>query len=207
MNSSKIRRLSLLLRRDSGLGSHWRVPYARHGPSSSSARLPLVSEGHHGGMSPSRVTFYVRQRTRSGNNFLEAMRHARAPIGSLAPRITADHEAGPKYARGMLVEPAWAAARAPGLLRAFFLQETAPAAVSMSLLSATAASSRCSSAFAEQRRKLRGGRVGALHAEEAARSGAESGVLKAARGQRGAAPRVYNIKSHRDQERRWGEYA
>ena len=52
----------------------------------------------------------------------------------LIGRIT---KQGRGHARGMLVEAAWAAARAPGPLRAFFLQ-SAPAAVSMSPLSATA---------------------------------------------------------------------
>ena len=41
---------------------------------------------------------------------------------------------GRGHARGMLVEAACAAARAPGPLRAFFLRVPAPAAVSMSAI-------------------------------------------------------------------------
>ena len=77
----------------------------------------------------------------------------------------------------MLVEAAWAAARAPGPLRAFFLRESAPAASQHVAAVATARKlavliwhllSKESESYVWARP--------ALHARKLPRSGAESGV-------------------------------
>ena len=107
-------------------------------------------------------------------------------------------------ARGMLVEAAWAAARAPGPLRAFFLrvrarrgQHVAAVATArkLAVLIWHLLSKGESYAWARP----------ALHARKLRDLELKAGY-KAERGQRGAA-HAYNIKSHRDQERRWVEQA
>ena len=111
---------------------------------------------------------------------------------------------GRGHARGMLVEAAWAAARAPGPLRAFFLRVRARGGQHVA-------------AFATARKLAvliwhllsKGERYvwarPALHARKLRDLELKAGY-KTARGQRGVA-HAYNIKSHRDQERRWVEQA
>ena len=102
----------------------------------------------------------------------------------------------------MLVEAAWAAARAPGPLRAFFLrvrarrgQHVAAVATARKLAVIIGILLRKGESYAWARP--------ALHARKLRDLELKAGY-KAERGQRGAAY-AYNIKSHRDQERRWVE--
>ena len=111
---------------------------------------------------------------------------------------------GRGHARGMLVEAAWAAARAPGPLRAFFLrirarrgQHVAAVATARKLTVIiwhllTKGESYVWARPSLHAKKLRDLELKAGH--------------KAARGQKGAAY-AYNIKSHREEERRWVEQA
>jgi transposase len=111
---------------------------------------------------------------------------------------------GRGHARGMLVEAAWAAARAPGPLRAFFLrvrsrrgQHVAAVATArkLAILIWHLLSKGESYLWARP----------ALHAKKVRDLELKAGH-QAARGQKGAA-HAYNLKSHRDQERRWVEQA
>ena len=111
---------------------------------------------------------------------------------------------GRGHARGMLVEAAWAAARAPGPLRAFFLrvrarrgQHVAAVATARKLVVIIWYLLRKGESYAWARP--------ALHAKKLRDLELKAGH-KAERGQRGSAC-AYNIKSHRDQERRWVEQA
>ena len=111
---------------------------------------------------------------------------------------------GRGHARGMLVEAAWAAARAPGPLRAFFLrvrarrgQHVAAVATARKLAVIIWHLLRKGESYAWARP--------ALHAKKLRDLELKAGY-KAQRGQRGAA-HAYNAKSHRDQERRWVEQA
>jgi transposase len=111
---------------------------------------------------------------------------------------------GRGHARGMLVEAAWAAARAPGPLRAFFLrvrarrgQHVAAVATARKLAVVIWHLLKKDESYVWTRpslhaRKLRDLELRAGH--------------KPARGQKGAA-HAYNIKSHREEERRWVEQA
>jgi transposase len=111
---------------------------------------------------------------------------------------------GRGHARGMLVEAGWAAARAPGPLRSFFLrvqsrrgQHVAAVATARKLAILiwhllTKGESYLWARPALHARKLRDLELRAGH--------------QPARGQRGTA-HAYNIKSHRDEERRWVEQA
>jgi transposase len=111
---------------------------------------------------------------------------------------------GRGHARGMLVEAAWAAARAPGPLRGFFLrvqtkrgQHVAAVATARKLAILiwhllTKNESYLWARPALHARKLRDLELRAGH--------------KSARGQKGTA-HAYNLKSQRDQERRWVEQA
>ena len=111
---------------------------------------------------------------------------------------------GRGHARGMLVEAAWAAARAPGPLRGFFLrvqtkrgQHVAAVATARKLAILiwhllTKNESYLWARPALHARKLRDLELRAGH--------------KPARGQKGTA-HAYNRKSQRDQERRWVEQA
>jgi hypothetical protein len=110
---------------------------------------------------------------------------------------------GRGHARGMLVEAAWAAARAPGPLRAFFLrvrarrgQHVAAVATARKLAVIIWRLSKGES-YARSRPSL--------HAKKLRDLELKAGH-KSERGQEGAA-HAYNIKSHRDQERRWVEQA
>jgi hypothetical protein len=111
---------------------------------------------------------------------------------------------GRGHARGMLVELAWAAARAPGPLRAFFLrvssrrgQHVAAVATARKLAVLIWHLLRKGESYLWARP--------ALHAKKMRELELKAGY-PAARGQKGAA-HAYNLKSHRDQERRWVEQA
>jgi transposase len=111
---------------------------------------------------------------------------------------------GRGHVRGMLVEAAWAAARAPGPLRAFFLrvgarrgQHVAAVATARKLAVLIGHLLSKGESYVWARR--------ALHARKLRDLELKAGY-KAARGKRGAA-HAYNIKSHRDQGRRWVEQA
>ena len=104
----------------------------------------------------------------------------------------------------MLVEAAWAAARAPGPLRAFFLrvrarrgQHVAAVATARKLAVLIWHLLRKGESYLWARP--------ALHARKVRDLELKAGH-KAARGQKGAA-HAYNIKALRDEERRWVEQA
>ena len=111
---------------------------------------------------------------------------------------------GRGHARGMLVEAAWAAARAPGPLRAFFLrvrarrgQHVAAVATARKLAVIIWHLLRKGESYAWARPSL--------HAKNLRDLELKAGH-KAERGRKGAA-NACNIESHRDQERRWVEQA
>src|SRR5918997_1179958 len=111
---------------------------------------------------------------------------------------------GRGHARGMLVEAAWAAARAPGPLRAFFLrvssrrgQHVAAVATARKLAVVVWHLLRKGQSYLWARP--------ALHAKKVRDLELKAGH-KSARGQKGAA-HAYNLKSHRHEERRWVEQA
>ena len=111
---------------------------------------------------------------------------------------------GRGHARGMLVEAAWAAARAPGPLRAFFLrirarrgQHVAAVATARKLAVVIWHLLHKGESYVWARP--------ALHARKVRDLELRAGY-KAERGQKGAA-HAYNIKAHREQERRWVEQA
>jgi transposase len=111
---------------------------------------------------------------------------------------------GRGHARGMLVEAAWAAARAPGPLRAFFLrvrarrgQHVAAVATARKLAVVIWHLLTKGESYAWARPSL--------HAKKLRDVELKAGS-KAVRGQKGAA-HAYNIKSHREEERRWVEQA
>jgi len=111
---------------------------------------------------------------------------------------------GRGHARGMLVEAAWAAARAPGPLRAFFLrvrarrgQHVAAVATARKLAVVIWHLLTKGESYAWARPSL--------HAKKLRDVELKAGS-KTARGQKGAA-HAYNIKSHREEERRWVEQA
>ena len=104
----------------------------------------------------------------------------------------------------MLVEAAWAAARAPGPLRAFFLRVSSRRGQHV----AAVATARKLAVLIWH--LLRKGQSclwarPAQHAKKMRDLELKAGH-PAARGQKGAA-HAYNLKSHRDQERRWVEQA
>jgi transposase len=111
---------------------------------------------------------------------------------------------GRGHARGMLVEAAWAAARAPGPLRAFFLRVSSrrgqhvAAVATARKLAVLIWHLLCKGESYLWARP-------ALHAKKMRELELKAGH-PAARGQKGAA-HAYNLKSHRDQERRWVEQA
>lgn len=111
---------------------------------------------------------------------------------------------GRGHARGMLVEAAWAAARVPGPLRAFFQrvrtrrgQHVAAVATARKLAVLIWHLLRKGESYLWARP--------ALHARKMRNLELKVGH-KPARGQRGAA-HAYNLRSHREQERRWVEQA
>jgi transposase len=111
---------------------------------------------------------------------------------------------GRGHARGMLVEAAWAAVRAPGPLRAFFLrirarrgQHVAAVATARKLAVLTWHLVSKGESYAWARP--------ALHARKLRDLELKAG-LPAKRGERGAA-HAYNVKANREEERRWVEQA
>ena len=111
---------------------------------------------------------------------------------------------GRGHSRGMLVEAAWAAARAPGPLRAFFLrvrsrrgQHVAAVATARKLAVVIWHLLVKGESYVWARPSL--------HAKKLRDLELKAGS-KAARGQKGTA-HAYNLKSHRDEERRWVEQA
>ena len=111
---------------------------------------------------------------------------------------------GRGHARGMLVEAAWAAARAPGPLRAFFLrvrarrgQHVAAVATARKLAVVIWHLLMKGESYAWARPSL--------HAKKLRDVELKAGH-RPARGQKGPA-HAYNIKSHREEERRWVEQA
>jgi transposase len=111
---------------------------------------------------------------------------------------------GRGHARGMLVEAAWAAARAPGPLRAFFLrvrarrgQHVAAVATARKLTIVIWHLLTKGESYVWARPSL--------HAKKLRDLELKAGY-KAARGQKGMA-HAYNLKSHREEERRWVEQA
>ena len=111
---------------------------------------------------------------------------------------------GRGHARGMLVEAAWAAARAPGPLRAFFLRVRARRGQHVAAVATARKLAVLIWHLLSKGESYVWARP-ALHARKLRDLELKAGY-KTARGQRGAA-HAYNIKSHRDQERRWVEQA
>ena len=115
---------------------------------------------------------------------------------------------GRGHARGMLVEAAWAAARAPGPLRAFFLrvrarrgQPVAAVATARKLAVVIWHLLAKGESYVWSRPSLHAKKLRDLELQAGHKAG-----HKAARGQKGAA-HAYNIKALRDEERRWVEQA
>ncbi len=104
----------------------------------------------------------------------------------------------------MLVEAAWAAARAPGPLRAFFLRVRARRGQHVAAVATARKLAVLIWHLLSKGESYVWARP-ALHARKLRDLELKAGY-KAERGQRGAA-HAYNIKSHRDQERRWVEQA
>ena len=111
---------------------------------------------------------------------------------------------GRGHARGMLVEAAWAAARAPDPLRAFFLRVRARRGQHVAAVATARKLAVLIWHLLSKDESYVWARP-ALHARKLGDLALKAGY-KTARGQRGAA-HAYNIKSHRDQERRWVEQA
>ncbi len=111
---------------------------------------------------------------------------------------------GRGHARGMLVEAAWAAARGPGPLRAFFLRVRARRGHHVAAV-ATARKLAVTIWHLLSKGESYAWARPSLHARKLRDLELKAGY-RAERGQKGAA-HAYNIKSHRDQERRWVEQA
>jgi transposase len=111
---------------------------------------------------------------------------------------------GRGHARGMLVEAAWAAARAPGPLRAFFLRVSSRRGQHVAAVATARKLAVLIWHVLHKGESYLWARP-ALHAKKMRELELKAGH-PAARGQKGAA-HAYNLKSHRDQERRWVEQA
>jgi transposase len=111
---------------------------------------------------------------------------------------------GRGHARGMLVEAAWAAARAPGPLRAFFLRVSSRRGQHVAAVATARKLAVLIWHLLHKGESYLWARP-ALHAKKMRELELKAGH-PAARGQKGAA-HTYNLKSHRDQERRWVEQA
>jgi transposase len=111
---------------------------------------------------------------------------------------------GRGHARGMLVEAAWAAARAPGPLRAFFLRVRSRRGQHVAAVATARKLAILIWHLLRKGESYLWARPG-LHAKKIRDLELKAGH-PAARGQKGAA-HAYNLKSHRDQERRWVEQA
>lgn len=106
--------------------------------------------------------------------------------------------------RGMLVEAAWAAARAPGPLRAFFLRVRARRGQHVAAVATARKLSVVIWHLLMKGESYAWARP-SLHAKKLRDVELKAGS-KAVRGQKGAA-HAYNIKSHREKERPWVEQA
>jgi hypothetical protein len=104
----------------------------------------------------------------------------------------------------MLVEAAWAAARAPGPLRAFFLRVRAHRGQHVAAVATARKLAVLIWHLLSKGESYVWARP-ALHARKLRDLELKAGY-KTARGQRGVT-HAYNIKSRRDQERRWVEQA
>jgi transposase len=111
---------------------------------------------------------------------------------------------GRGHARGMLVEAAWVAARAPGPLRAFFLRIRARRGQHIAAVATARKLAVLLWHLLSKSESYLWARP-ALHARKLRDLQLKAGH-RAARGQKGAA-HAYNLKSHREQERRWVEQA
>ncbi len=111
---------------------------------------------------------------------------------------------GRGHARGMLVEAAWAAARAPGPLRAFFLRVSSRRGQHVAAVATARKLAVLIWHLLHKGESYLWARP-ALYAKKMRELELKAGH-PAARGQKGAA-HAYNLKSHRDQERRWVEQA
>jgi transposase len=111
---------------------------------------------------------------------------------------------GRGHARGMLVEAAWVAARAPGPLRAFFLRIRARRGQHIAAVATARKLAVLLWHLLSKGESYLWARP-ALHAKKLRDLQLKAGH-RAARGQKGAA-HAYNLKSHREQERRWVEQA
>jgi hypothetical protein len=111
---------------------------------------------------------------------------------------------GRGHARGMLVEAAWAAARAPGPLRAFFLRVSRRRGQHVAAVATARKLAVLIWHLLHKGKSYLWARP-ALHAKKMRKLELKAGH-PAACGQKGAA-HAYNLKSHRDQERRWVEQA
>jgi transposase len=111
---------------------------------------------------------------------------------------------GRGHARGMLVEAAWVAARAPGPLRAFFLRIRARRGQHIAAVATARKLAVLLWHLLSKGESYLWARP-ALHAKKLRDLQVKAGH-RAARGQKGAA-HAYNLKSHREQERRWVEQA
>ena len=103
---------------------------------------------------------------------------------------------GRRYARGMLVEAAWAAAQTPGPLRAFFFRVRSRRGQHVAAVATARKLAKDESCV---------GTRPSLHAKKLRDLELKAGY-KPVRGQKGAA-HAYNIKSLREEERRWVEQA
>ena len=111
---------------------------------------------------------------------------------------------GRGHARGMLVEAAWAAARTPGPLRAFFLRVRAKRGQHVAAV-ATARKLAVLIWHLLHKKESYAWARPALQARKIRKLELKAGD-KARRGQKGSAY-AYNIKGHREQERRFVEQA
>ena len=111
---------------------------------------------------------------------------------------------GRGHARGMLVEAAWAAARAPGPLRAFFLRVRSRRGQHVAAVATARKLAVLIWHLLHKGESYLWARP-ALHARKMRELELKAGH-PAVRGQKGAA-HLYNLKHHREQERRWVEQA
>ncbi len=111
---------------------------------------------------------------------------------------------GRGHARGMLVEAAWAAARAPGPLRGFFLRVQSKRGQHVAAVATARKLAILIWHLLAKNESYLWARP-ALHARKLRDLELRAGH-KPARGQKGTA-HAYNLKNQRDQERRWVEQA
>ncbi len=111
---------------------------------------------------------------------------------------------GRGHARGMLVEAAWAAARAPGPLRAFFLRVRARRGQHVAAVATARKLAVLIWHLLRKQESYLWARP-ALHAKKVRDLELKAGHAPS-RGQKGAA-HAYNLRSHREQERRWVDQA